>query len=99
GDPTRLRQILLNLLSNAIKFTEQGAVAIQVDVKLAPGPIQGGTVPLHFEVRDTGIGMADRVRERLFEKFSQADSSVTRRFGGSGLGLAICKQLVERMNG
>jgi signal transduction histidine kinase/DNA-binding response OmpR family regulator len=99
GDPTRLRQILLNLISNAIKFTEQGAVAIQVEVKLASEPRPDGSVPLHFEVRDTGIGMAENVRQRLFEKFSQADSSVTRRFGGTGLGLAICKQLVERMNG
>jgi signal transduction histidine kinase/CheY-like chemotaxis protein len=99
GDPTRLRQILLNLLSNAIKFTEKGAVAEQVEVKAAPEPLQDGTVPLYFEVRDTGIGMAENVRARLFEKFSQADSSVTRRFGGTGLGLAICKQLVERMNG
>ncbi len=99
GDPTRLRQILLNLISNAIKFTEQGAVAVQVEVKLASNPAPDGSVPLHFEVRDTGIGMAENVRARLFEKFSQADSSVTRRFGGTGLGLAICKQLVERMNG
>jgi signal transduction histidine kinase/CheY-like chemotaxis protein/HPt (histidine-containing phosphotransfer) domain-containing protein len=99
GDPTRLRQILLNLLSNAIKFTEKGAVAVQVEVKLGAEPTPEGCVPLHFEVRDTGIGMAENVREKLFEKFSQADSSVTRKFGGTGLGLAICKQLVERMGG
>jgi signal transduction histidine kinase/CheY-like chemotaxis protein/HPt (histidine-containing phosphotransfer) domain-containing protein len=98
GDPTRLRQILLNLLSNGIKFTEKGGVAMQVMVKLGvPGP--DGMVPLHFEVTDTGIGMAESVRERMFQKFSQGDSSVTRRFGGTGLGLAICKQLVERMGG
>ncbi|HJT42759.1 MAG TPA: response regulator [Rhizomicrobium sp.] len=99
GDPTRLRQILLNLLGNAIKFTEKGAVAIQVIVKLGDRPDASGKVPLHFEVTDTGIGMAEDVRERMFQKFSQADSSVTRRFGGTGLGLAICKQLVERMGG
>jgi signal transduction histidine kinase/CheY-like chemotaxis protein len=100
GDPTRLRQILLNLLNNAIKFTEKGGVSIQVAVKL--GHMRTGDahiVPLRFEVADTGMGMAQSVRERLFQKFSQADSSMTRRFGGTGLGLAICKQLVELMHG
>jgi signal transduction histidine kinase/CheY-like chemotaxis protein/HPt (histidine-containing phosphotransfer) domain-containing protein len=99
GDPTRLRQILLNLLSNGIKFTEKGGVALQVAVRLGAVPGPGDAVPLHFEVTDTGIGMAESVRERMFQKFSQADTSVTRRFGGTGLGLAICKQLVERMGG
>lgn len=100
GDPTRVRQILLNLLSNAIKFTEKGGVSVQVVVKL--GHMQTGDahiVPLRFEVADTGMGMAESVRERLFQKFSQADSSMTRRFGGTGLGLAICRQLVELMHG
>jgi CheY-like chemotaxis protein len=100
GDPTRLRQILLNLLNNAIKFTEKGGVFIQVSVKL--GQVRTDDehiVPLRFEVTDTGMGMAESVRERLFQKFSQADSSMTRRFGGTGLGLAICKQLVELMHG
>jgi CheY-like chemotaxis protein/HPt (histidine-containing phosphotransfer) domain-containing protein len=99
GDPTRVRQILLNLLSNGIKFTEKGGVALQVTVKLGTAPVSGAAVPLHFEVTDTGIGMAESVRARMFQKFSQADSSVTRRFGGTGLGLAICKQLVECMGG
>ncbi|MEO6144361.1 MAG: ATP-binding protein, partial [Dermatophilaceae bacterium] len=99
GDPTRLRQVLLNLLSNGIKFTENGGVALQVAVKLGEAGASDGKIPLHFEVTDTGIGMAENVRERMFQKFSQADSSVTRRFGGTGLGLAICKQLVERMGG
>jgi signal transduction histidine kinase/CheY-like chemotaxis protein/HPt (histidine-containing phosphotransfer) domain-containing protein len=99
GDPTRLRQVLLNLLSNGIKFTETGGVALQVAVRLGDAPSPDGKLPLHFEVTDTGIGMAESVRERMFQKFSQADSSVTRRFGGTGLGLAICKQLVERMGG
>ena len=99
GDPTRLRQVLLNLLGNAIKFTDKGAVAIQVTVKLAGSPSSDGRMPLHFEVTDSGIGMDESVRERLFQKFSQADSSVTRRFGGTGLGLAISKQLVELMGG
>ncbi|HEY4941695.1 MAG TPA: response regulator [Rhizomicrobium sp.] len=100
GDPTRLRQILLNLISNAVKFTEKGGVSIQVAVKrgqLAPGA--AGVAPLRFEVTDTGIGMAESVRAHLFQKFRQADSSMTRRFGGTGLGLAICKQLVELMGG
>ena len=99
GDPTRLRQVLLNLLSNGIKFTETGGVALQVTVKLGQVPGTQHKVPLHFEVTDTGIGMAEKVRERMFHKFSQADTSVTRRFGGTGLGLAICKQLIECMGG
>ncbi len=96
GDPTRLRQVLLNLVSNGIKFTQCGSVAVQV--ALLPGEA-GSVARLHFTVTDTGIGMAEEVRERMFQKFAQADSSVTRRFGGTGLGLAICKQLVERMGG
>jgi signal transduction histidine kinase/DNA-binding response OmpR family regulator/HPt (histidine-containing phosphotransfer) domain-containing protein len=98
GDPTRLRQILLNLLNNAVKFTEKGGVSVAVNVKVGKAHTDG-SVPLRFEVSDTGIGMAESVRERLFQKFSQADSSMTRRFGGTGLGLAICKQLVECMGG
>jgi signal transduction histidine kinase/DNA-binding response OmpR family regulator/HPt (histidine-containing phosphotransfer) domain-containing protein len=99
GDPARVRQILLNLLGNAIKFTQKGGVAVQVTVSLGAPEPASGKVPLRFEVSDTGIGMAESVRERLFQKFSQADSSITRRFGGTGLGLAICKQLVEHMGG
>jgi signal transduction histidine kinase/CheY-like chemotaxis protein/HPt (histidine-containing phosphotransfer) domain-containing protein len=100
GDPTRVRQILLNLLNNAVKFTEKGGVSVEVLVKRGHDVARGnGKVPLLFEVRDTGMGMAESVRQRLFQKFSQADSSMTRRFGGTGLGLAICKQLVELMGG
>jgi signal transduction histidine kinase/CheY-like chemotaxis protein/HPt (histidine-containing phosphotransfer) domain-containing protein len=100
GDPTRLRQILLNLLNNAIKFTEKGGVSIQVNVKIGhENAAEHGLLPLRFEVEDTGIGMAATVREKLFQKFVQADSSMTRRFGGTGLGLAICRQLVELMHG
>ena len=100
GDPTRLRQILLNLLNNGIKFTEKGGVCVQVVVKLGHVPAEGTSIlPLRFEVTDTGIGLADSVRDRLFQKFSQADSSMTRRFCGTGLALAICKQLVELMHG
>jgi signal transduction histidine kinase/DNA-binding response OmpR family regulator len=100
GDPTRLRQIILNLLNNAIKFTEKGGVSVQVNVKLGHVPADGEqTVPLRFEIADSGLGMAESVREKLFVKFSQADSSMSRRFGGTGLGLAICKQFVELMHG
>lgn len=99
GDPTRLRQVMLNLLSNAIKFTDKGGVAAQVVVTRAHQPAGAGQVPLRFEVHDTGIGMPESVRTRLFQKFTQADSSITRRYGGTGLGLAISKQLVELMGG
>jgi signal transduction histidine kinase len=93
GDPTRLRQILFNLVDNAIKFTERGAVSIEVASRAGEPPW------LRFEVSDTGIGVADDVRQKLFQKFGQADSSITRRFGGTGLGLAISKQLLDLMGG
>ena len=95
GDPTRLRQLLLNLVSNAIKFTDQGEVCVTV---AARGEMSE-KVELHFTVRDTGVGMSEPVRQRLFQPFTQADSSTTRRFGGTGLGLAICRQLVDLMSG
>jgi len=90
GDPTRLRQILYNLVSNALKFTEQGEVRVVV-------ARQSGD--LIMTVTDTGIGMAQDTTEQIFEKFSQADVSTTRRFGGTGLGLAICRELAELMGG
>ena len=95
GDSGRTRQILLNLASNAVKFTSEGEVVIKA--RSTPGP--DGQIRLHVEVRDTGIGIADADRERLFQSFSQADASTTRRFGGTGLGLAICQRLVEVMGG
>ena len=93
GDPTRLRQILLNLLSNAVKFTAQGFVSVEVRVA-ADGPDR-----VRIEVSDTGIGLDDQTKARLFEKFTQADDTIARRFGGTGLGLSISKQLVELMGG
>ncbi|MDQ2735118.1 MAG: GAF domain-containing protein, partial [Pseudomonadota bacterium] len=94
GDVTRLRQVLLNLLSNAVKFTERGEVVLSVSAGEA-----GGRAELTFAVRDTGIGLSDEGRQRLFQSFSQADSSTTRRYGGTGLGLAISKKLAELMGG
>ena len=97
GDATRLRQILINLVGNAIKFTERGGISVQARMR---GPTDGGQRQLvRFEVADSGIGMTEDVCTRLFQKFSQADSSITRRFGGTGLGLAICRQLTELMGG
>ncbi len=98
GDGARLRQVLLNLLSNAIKFTDKGGVSLIVRVTRVEDPATG-LAHLCFEVQDCGIGIPKATCERLFQKFSQADSSVTRRYGGTGLGLAICKQLVELMGG
>ena len=95
GDPTRLRQILLNLVGNAIKFTEDGAVSLRV----ARGSDPAVPTSLHFTIVDTGIGISEETLGRVFEHFTQADSSTTRRFGGSGLGLTISKRLVELMGG
>ena len=95
GDVTRLRQVILNLLSNAVKFTDEGEVVLTVTAQ----PAAAGRVELTFAVRDTGIGLTDEAMGRLFQSFSQADSSTTRKYGGTGLGLAISRRLAELMGG
>jgi PAS domain S-box-containing protein len=95
GDEGRLRQVLLNVMGNAIKFTDEGEVVLRVQVEAAAP----GLVTLHFAVTDTGIGIPADKQQQIFQAFTQADSSTTRRFGGSGLGLAIALRLVELMDG
>jgi two-component system, sensor histidine kinase and response regulator len=95
GDPSRLRQVLLNLTANAVKFTEHGEVVLRA----ALHDRTAGGVVVRFEVADTGVGIENHDRDRLFDAFSQADSSTTRKFGGTGLGLAISRQLVNAMGG
>jgi signal transduction histidine kinase/CheY-like chemotaxis protein/tetratricopeptide (TPR) repeat protein len=97
GDVTRLRQVLLNLLSNAVKFTDKGEVVLSVRAEGDEQTLEGSL--LHFTVRDTGIGLSEAGLSRLFQKFSQADSGTTRKYGGTGLGLAISKLLAELMGG
>jgi PAS domain S-box len=94
GDPLRLQQVLLNLMSNAIKFTQEGEVVLTVE---ASAPAQHGSQTLRFAVRDTGIGMTLQQQTRIFKAFSQADASITRRFGGTGLGLTISNRIVALM--
>jgi two-component system sensor histidine kinase/response regulator len=95
GDPTRLRQVLVNLVSNAVKFTSEGEIVLAASLVSETSNV----ATVRFEISDTGIGIAPEDQARMFDSFSQADSSTTRRFGGTGLGLAIVKQLVELMGG
>jgi len=107
GDPLRLGQVLVNLGNNAAKFTDRGEIIVGIaaspaaarDASTSLDAVCAPEAELHFWVRDTGIGMTPEQQARLFQSFSQADSSTTRKYGGSGLGLAICKQLVEMMGG
>jgi PAS domain S-box-containing protein len=95
SDPSRLRQIIVNLVGNAIKFTDHG----EVELRLGASTSENGRVRLNFSVRDTGVGISPDAQARLFQSFSQADASTTRRFGGTGLGLAISRRLAEQMGG
>jgi len=95
GDPVRLSQILMNLMDNAIKFTENGFVELRVKIV----SIQNGDTIIQFEIEDTGIGIPTSKQESIFDSFTQASSTTTRKFGGSGLGLSICKQLVHLLGG
>lgn len=95
GDPIRLEQILMNLVSNAVKFTEQGEVIVEITEVV----VDGKQTSLYFKVSDTGIGVTEEQKARLFTPFSQADQATSRKYGGTGLGLSICKQLVEMMGG
>lgn len=94
ADPTRVHQILVNLLANAVKFSSHGTVSVRVSAT-----VNSGTARMKFQVADQGIGMTPQERDQLFKPFTQADGSVTRRFGGTGLGLSICKALVDLMHG
>jgi PAS domain S-box-containing protein len=98
GDPTRLRQIIINLLSNAIKFSEQGTITVEIGASVVRSH-RGKMISLLFSVTDEGIGIPEDQKELIFERFKQADETVTRRFGGTGLGLSISKKLVELMHG
>ncbi len=100
GDPGRLRQILINLVGNAIKFTEQGEVVVRVELAAETGlPVPPGQIMLHCAVHDTGTGIAPERRQMIFDSFTQADGSVTRKYGGTGLGLTISARLAKLMGG
>lgn len=96
GDPVRIKQVLINLVSNAIKFTDKGSITITLDENVQR---ESGITQIWISVADTGIGIPKDRQERIFESFSQADSTTTRKYGGTGLGLTICRKLVSLMNG
>jgi signal transduction histidine kinase len=95
GDPHRLKQILMNLLNNAVKFTHQGKIGLSTHLRASTAD----AITVEFQVSDTGVGIPFEKRKSIFEAFSQADASSTRRFGGTGIGLTICSQLAQLMNG
>ncbi len=95
GDAGRLRQVLVNLIGNSLKFTQVGGVVVTADV----AEWRPASIVVRFKVQDTGIGLSEAIRVRLFEPFTQGSSFMTRRHGGTGLGLAICRRIVELMNG
>src|SRR3970282_2906898 len=95
GDAHHLREVLINLAGNAVKFTERGSVTVHVSLQEETDT----AVRLKFSVRDTGVGISPEAQQRIFDSFTQADQSTTRRFGGTGLGTTIAKQLVELMGG
>ncbi len=99
GDPERIRQVLINLVNNALKFTEQGEVAIRIELVSRAADDRGCVAKVKLSVRDTGIGMTPEQQQRLFTAFTQVDASISRKYGGTGLGLSICRQLVELMGG
>jgi hypothetical protein len=98
GDPARLQQALLNYAANAVKFTNAGTITLRV-LPVAEEATALDSVSVRFEVEDTGIGIAPEALPGLFTRYTQADSSIARRYGGTGLGLALCRRLVEAMNG
>lgn len=97
GDPVRLRQVLLNLTGNAIKFTSEGSVILSVKIPADSGAGREGWNKIYFGIRDSGIGISKEAQKNLFNPFSQADNSISRKYGGTGLGLAICQRLIEAM--
>ncbi len=97
GDPLRLGQVLINLVGNAIKFTDRGEIT--VGIRTVDADSQPGKIHLRFDISDTGVGLSEEQRHKLFSAFTQADASTTRKYGGTGLGLTICKRLVELMDG
>ena len=99
GDPTRLKQIFINLIDNAIKFTEKGEIGLTISTQISSPPSTSPGKTLRFTVQDTGIGIPENRKNRVFESFAQADISTTRIYGGSGLGLALCKNYIEGMGG